>query len=346
MLNSINHAASLPAMHNQDLQVLMGTRLSEYVIRQYRRTLATELFLSVDSDVDLCSTITYLVEDHGQLPSMSDSALDASFKRQTISPPRVINFHGFCKGGFEIKLAQEQMECVDQFPILKTWYNDQLATAIENGRNALLTRFYRTLLTSVHPKNTGNNAGMQSGGQVLGTAAQPVLYDVDNADLYYMSILNTIKQMPKSTSVANEFGQSVEDGFVFGPQEMESVLMKVAAYNNYDSVGSCANCSLFRDVFMHKPRGLMPITNFCVESRQCTTAGGTQTVYPVLFGKRYRGAKAAIRVSSKQYTEDATDSIIFKVLFYWHMHVYDCRNLGLSWITIKDLQPQLAEACA
>jgi len=345
MLNGINHAAQLPAMDNKDLQVLMGTRLSEYIIYQYRRTLAIELFLQIDSSLDICNTVTYLVEDHAQLPSMSDSAVDAAYKRQTLSPPRTLTFHGFCKGGFEIKMDEDQMECINQFPVLKMWYNDQLATAIENGRNALMTRFYRTLLTSVHPKNTGNSAGLTTGGQVVGAPSAAVLFDKDNADAWFKQVVNVIKQMPRTASVPNEFGHSSVDGFIFGPQEIESVLMSVSEYNRYDSVGDCGSCALFRDYFPHKPRGLDVITSYCVESLTCLSGGEPQTVYPILFGKRYRGAKASIRLKNKTYMEDATGAMINQIVYYWHMHVYDCRFLGKGHIVVNDEKPILAPAC-
>lgn len=343
--NSVNHAANLPAIDNKDLQVLLGTRLAEYVIRQYRRTLAVNLFLDVDSDVDLCRTITYLCENHDDIPDMSDSAIDGAIKRKVIAPPKVIVFQGFCKGGFETKLSVEQLECIQQNEILNKWYNDQLATSIENGGNAIMARFYRHMLTNANPKNTGPNAGMTGGGNQVGLPTRPVLFDINNADKFMTSILSVIKQMPRATSVANEFGTSIEDGFLFGPQSMESVLMQTPEYQRYDSVGDCATCSLFKDVFDRKPRGLMPITSFCVESRTCNSGGGSLTIYPVLFGKRYHGVKASLRVKLHNYMSLDGESIFYRTNFYHHIHTFDNRFQGVAWITVKDEQPATVEGC-
>ena len=54
----VNHAANLPAYDSKELQILFGTMVSDYVIQVYRRTLNLELILQIDSDVDLCRTIT------------------------------------------------------------------------------------------------------------------------------------------------------------------------------------------------------------------------------------------------------------------------------------------------
>lgn len=344
--NSINHAANLPSMDNKDLQVLFGTRLAQYVIQQYRRTLAVHLFLDIDSDVDLCRTITYLCEDHDDVPDMSDSAIDAGIKRKVLAPPKVKTFSGFCKGGFETKLATEQLECINQSEILSKWYNGQLATSIQNGRNAIMARFYRHAITKAHPKNTGSNAGLTGGGNQVGTQTKPVLFDPENADLLMTSMLNVIKQMPRPVSVDNEFGVSVENSYFFGPQEMESVFMQVVDYNRFDSVGECANCSLFKDVFDKKPRGFMPITSFCVESRTCQTGGGPLTVYPVLFGIRYQGTKGSIRVTTKNYESRDGDSVFYRVNFYHHIHTFDPRFTGVAWITIRHAQPAVVDGCS
>lgn len=343
--NGINHAANLPSIDNKELQVLLGTRLAEYVIFQYRRTLAINLILQIDTDVDLCRTITYLCEDHDTVPDMSDSAIDGSVKRKTIAPPKVKTFQGFCKGGFETKLSVEQLECIEQSDILSKWYNDQMATAIDNGRNAIMARFYRHLLTNAHPKNTGQDAGLTEGGNVVGSPDQPVLFDKANSDKFMTSVLNTIKQMPQAVAVENEFGQSQSDAFIFGPQSMESVFMQTDEYMKYDSVGSCANCSLFSDVFKHMPRGVMPITSFCVEKRTCDSGGNPLTIYPVLFGKRYHGAKASLRVKTHNYMSPDGESVFYRVNFYHHIHVYDPRFLGVAWITVQNEQPATVAGC-
>jgi len=343
--NSINHAANLPSIDNKELQVLFGTRLAEYIIFQYRRTLAVNLFLTIDSDVDLCRTITYLCEDHDDVPDMSDSAIDGVIKRKTMAPPKVKTFHGFCKGGFETKLSIEQLECIEQSDILSKWYNDQLATAIENGKNAIMARFYRRLLVKAHPKNTGGNAGLISGGNQVGSPNQPVLFDPANADKLMTSILDVIKQMPEVAPMPNEFGKSTQDAFIFGHPKMETVLMQVPEYYSYEIVGDCANCSLFTDVFKHKPRGIMPITSYCVESQTCENGGDPITIYPVLFGIRYHGAKGALRVKAKNYLTEDQESVIYGVNFYHHMHVYDSRFLGVAWVTIAQEQPATVDGC-
>ena len=344
--SGINHAANLPAMDNQSLQVLFGTRLAQFVIAQYRFTLPLNLILEIDSDVDLCRTITYLCEDHSDLPNMSDSALDSGKKRKVISPPKVITFQGFCKGGFETKLSVEQLECIQQSPILNQWYNNQLATSIENGREAIMARFYRHLLTTAHPKNTGLNAGLIQGGNVVGLPTNPVKFDPENADLFMTAVVDTIKQMPRAVAPQNEFGQSTENGYIFGPRTMESVLMQVEKYLRYDSVGSCGACSLFTDVFQHMPRGLMPITSNCIESRTCNTSAGPITIYPVLFGKRFLGAKAALRVKTKNYMSPDGESIFYCVTYYHHIHTYDARYHGVGWITVANNQPDTVEGCS
>lgn len=346
MFQGINHAANLPAIDNRDMQALLGTRIADYVIRVYRKTLALHLFLRIDSDIDLCREIAYLCEDTSDRPQMSDSAVDGAFKRQTMSPPKIVRFQGFCKGGFESKLASEQLECINQSPILRQWFQNQLESAIEDGKNAIMARFYRHLMSKVHPRNTGANAGLISGGNQLGTLANPVLFDPENADKWMTSILDTVKQMPRKQAPDNEYAQSTDDAFFFGPRSMESVLMQTDAYNSYDKVGECAKCSLFKDVFDKMPRGIMPITSNCIESYTCQTAGGALTIYPVLFGKRYMGSKAAIRVNSSSYETPDKDSIIYRTKFYHHIHTYDSRFLGLSWIVVKNNQPATIEGCS
>lgn len=344
-MHGMNHAANLPAIDNKDLQVLLGTRISDYILKVYQKTFPLHLILQIDSDIDLCRTITYLCEDLSQTPQMSDSAIDASFKRQTIAPPKVITFQGFCKGGFESKLAMEQLECINQSPILQQWYQNQLAQAVENGRNAIMARFYRHMVANAHPRNSGNNAGLVRGGQTLGTSKNPVLFDSANADKWVMSVLNTIKQMPKTTSPDNMFGQSTDNAFIFGPQAMESVFMQTDVYNDYSKVGDCAGCALFKDTFDRMPRGIMPITSDCIPTYTCQNGGENVTVYPVLFGKRYMGTKAAIRVKNKPYETPDGESMIYRTTFYHHIHTYDPRFLGLSYITVRDEQPMTIQAC-
>lgn len=341
----VNHATNLPAMDNQDMQKLFDQRVASYIIKQYHYTLPLHLFFNITSDVDLCTQLNYLCETDDGSPDMSDSALDAKFKRQTMSPPKIISFSGFCVGGFETKLSVDQLECVEGNSILRDWYNRQLARAIEKGKNAIMARFYRMLVTNVHPGNCGNKAGLQTCDQVIGELAHPVLFDADNADLWFTSILAVIKQMPMGVMDPGAFGQSAENAFIFGPPSMEQVLMQTPEYNTYDTVGACANCGLFQDVFTHKPRGIMPITSNCVESYTCQAGGEDLTVYPVLFGRRYAGAAGQLRVNTHTYTTEDGESVINRVKFYHHSHVYDSRNLGKAFITIKTQQPKTVEGC-
>lgn len=343
--NGVNHAANLPAIDNQDLQNLIGSRLSDYVVAQYRRTLPLYMVLDIATDVDLCNTISYMIEDHSDLPTMSDSALNTSKKRKTLAPPKIKTFSGFCKGGFETKLSVEQLECINQSEILRKWYNTQLATAMEDGRNAIMARFYRHMLTNAHPKNTGLNAGLTTGGQKVGSPTNPIRFNPDNSDKALMSMLNVIKQMPRARSVDNEFGVSAEDGYFFGPQGIETILMQNANYNSWDVVGECASCALFKDVFTHKPRGLMPITSFCVERRVCVSGGEQKTIYPVLFGKRFHGTKASLRIKTNNYMSNDKQSVFYSTDYYWHIHTFDNRFTGVAWWCLEEDQPETMAGC-
>lgn len=337
----VNHAASLPGIDNQDLRLIIGTRLSEYVIKRYRRTLPLMLFLDIEMDVDLCSGTTYLCEDTTDLPNMADSAIDAVLPRFTIKPPKTVTFQGFCVGGFETKLAKEQMDCINKSEILRNWYQTSLLRAIEDGKESLMARFYRHLLThAVHPANTGNNAGMVTGGKVLGTPSNPVWIRPDTVDSWHMEIIDVTKQMPRSAPVEQEFGATTENMFLFGPAELESIYMKSDNYNDWLKVGDCNKCSMFTDTFGRMPRGIMPITSYCIETRTIQSGGQTCKVYPVLFGHRYSGTKAALRVDTSSYKSVDGDSIFFRTKFYWHIHTYDARHMGLSWITIDNPRPE------
>ena len=157
--------------------------------------------------------------------------------------------------------------------------------------------------------------GLQTCDQIVGSLANPVCFDAENADLWFTSILAVIKQMPMGNASDGMFGQSVENAFIFGPPSMEQVLMQTDKYLSYDQVGSCANCALFSDVFTHKPRGIMPITSHCVESYECISAEKSLTVYPVLFGRRYQGAKGQMRVQTKTYMTEDCESVINRTKF-------------------------------
>lgn len=340
-----NHATNLPALDNKDIQKLFNQRVASYIIKQFHYSLPLNLFFDITGDVDLCSTIHYLCETDDGAPDMSDSALDAKFKRQTMNPPKIISFSGFCVSGLETKLQVDQLECIKGNSILNDWYNRQLSRAIEKGKDAIMVRFYRMLLSSAHPGNSGNTAGLQTCDQTVGSLSKPVIFDCENADLWFTSILAVIKQMPMGNASDGMFGQSVENAFIFGPPSMEQVLMQTDKYLSYDTVGSCANCALFTDVFTHKPRGIMPITSHCVESYTCQSGGENLTVYPILFGRRYQGAAGQMRVQTKTYMTEDCESVINRTKFYHHGHVFDSRFLGLGHITIATKQPQTVDGC-
>lgn len=345
--SGINHAANLPAVMNDDINRIFNQRIASYIIKTLHYSLPLNLILDIDSDVDLCNTINYLCASDDNLPQFEGTALNAGGKRQVMSPPKIISFNGFCIERMEVKLNTVQITCINQNPILRDWYNSQLQTAINRGRESIMRKFYRELMNKAHSSNSGNMAGMQRGDQSVGELAAPILFDSVNADLWFTSVLEVIKQMPDmaSQSGGSIFGQSTNDAFIFGPGGMEQVLMQTDAYNSYDKVGDCGACALFRDTFTHKPRGIMPITSHCIESYDCVTADGTFSVYPVLFGKRNMGAKASIRVESDNYLTEDKESMIYKTLIYHHMHVYDCRFFGKGAISVQSKQPAILEGC-
>lgn len=344
----VNHAANLPAYDSKDLQIIFGTMVSEYVIAVYRRTLNLHLILQIDSSLDLCKTITYLCEDDTGIADMADTALDGPIKEQFIPMPKIRTFHGFMKGGFRHKLAIEQLECIYQQDILRNWFNNQLAQAIENGRQALMARWYRELLVHAHPKNSGNNAGMMYGGHVVGQLGSPVMFNPDTADDFFMQVLAVIKEMPRVASPTSEWNRGIDgDAFIFAPSIMENILMQSDKYLRYDSVGNCAcaNCGLFKDVFTCSPRGITILGGDCVESYTCVSGGVSHTVYPILFGRRYKGAKAALRIKSHRWITEDQQSVFYQTIFYHHMYVYDPRFLGLGYIIIEDRKPPVVTSC-
>lgn len=344
----VNHAANLPTYDTKDLQIIFGTMISDYVITVFRRVLNLHLILQIDSSLDLCKTITYLCEDDSGIADMADTALDGPIKEQFISMPKVRTFHGFAKGGFRHKLAAEQLECIMQSDILRNWFHNQLAQSIENGRQALMARWYKELIIHAHAKNSGNNAGMLYGGQVVGELGAPVLFNPDTVDKYFLSVLEVMKQMPLTASTTTEWNRGLDSGdwFMFGPSIIEGILMASPQYTNWAQNGcDCAACALFKDVFTCKPRGITILTGDCVESYTCTSGGDTHTVYPILFGRKYKGAKAALRVQSHQWVTEDQQSIFYQTIFYHHMYVYDPRFLGVSYIVIEREQPPVIASC-
>ena len=341
----INHASGLPALDNQSLQILLGTRLSSYVITQLRRTLPANLFLIIDANVDMCSTTTFLCEDFSDTPQLQDSALDSSIKRRTVAPPKIVSFHGFHKGAFEYKIAKEQLECINKSAILKSWYQKSMQRAVEDGRQSIMARFVRYLMTNgVHPSNTGNNAGLTEAGHVLGTPSDPIALspdDFEGIDDWYNEILNVSQQMPDTVPMDNEFGRSKDNLFLFGPMQLESLLRKTPEYNDANNMGEmCRGCAYFADAFDKMPRNIYHITSYCTEARIIKNGNDCCKVYPVLFGKRYQGSKASLRIDNKSYDSPDGESTFFRTTFYWNIYTYDCRNLGLSWVSIADRKPK------
>ena len=341
----VNHAAGLPAMDNQGLQIVLGTRISSYVITQLRRTLPAHLFISIDSDIDMCQTTTFICEDLSDAPQLQDSALDASVKRRTVSPPKTVSFHGFHKGAYEYKIAKEQLECINQSEILKKWYMNNMNRALEEARQSIMARFVRYLMTNgVHPKNTGNNAGLTIAGHVLGTPSDPIALDpndFEGIDDWYVELLEVAKQMPDNGVADSEFGRSKDNLFLFGPTQLEGLLMKTASYNNAALMGEgCRSCAYFNDAMDKMPRNIYHITSYCTETRIVKNGNSCCKVYPILFGKRYQGTKASLRVDSHNYDSADGESRFFRTTFYWNIYTYDCRNLGISYVTIADRKPK------
>jgi len=338
----VNHATGLPAIDNKDLQIIIGTRVSSYMISTYRTQLPLMAILNIETDVGLCSTETYLCEDTTDLPQISDSALNAKLPPSVISPPKTVTFTGWCFGGFVTKLSRVQLQCINQHEVLRNWYQFSLARSIEDGKQSIVARFYRHLLTrAVHPENTGHAAGMMGDPQELGTASRPVLVSPETSHLWVNSMLNVVKQMPRAVPPENgEWGQSVEDAFFLAPAIVENTFRLSEYYNSYDRVGDCAGCHTTRQTFDRMPYGMLAITSYCNDKRVIETAGGTCIVYPVLFGRRYMGTKASLRIDTMNYESADKESVFFKTTFYWQVYTYDCRFLGISWITIRNPQPE------
>lgn len=342
----VDHATPLPAMDNDALKVLVPARLSPYVIQELRYTLPANLFLSIDMDVDLCQTVAYLCEDSTDVPRFNDGALDGPTKNVTMSPPRIVEFHGFHKGSFQTKLAKEQVECMQRSPILMSWYRKSLERAVEDGKQAIMARFYMYLMANgVHPKNTGTAAGLTNSIYDVGTPEEFIELDPSDENAipdFYSHMMGVIRQMPDSGQPENEYGKSVSNAFVFGPVEMEDAFKQYRHWNDFDKMGDCAACSMMDGTFGRMPYGLMHIASRCIHSRKCMVGQEQRTVYPVLFGKRYQGAKASIRVDNRTWESQDGESIFFRTNFYFHIHVYDCRNLGLAWVSVKLRQPKKA----
>lgn len=344
--NGVNNASNLSTVYSPELREIMGNEISPIVISVIERQLPLNLIMEIQNDINICETISYECEQVVKPGSLSDLAIDGAYKRDVLSRPKFKTFHGFRKTGFEIKIPDEHLECYNKNPFLRQWLSKQIVKMINHGIKAIMSRFYRHLVVHAHPRNRGANAGLQTGGNQLGTLAQPVKFDAKNADKFMQAILNVGKQMPYTdTTVENRFGSFNDEMFIFGPTEMESVFMQVENYFSYNKVGDCANCSLFKSTFDHMPRGILPITGTCIEPYVCENGGQSIVIYPVLFGKRYRGTKAGIRINNQMYAEPKTNSTIYQTAYYWHIHTYDSRYLGLAYITIDVEQPTTVAGC-
>ena len=339
--SGVNHAANLPSVTNNDINELIGVRLSDIMIMSIRHSLPMNMILSIDADVELCRTIVYLCESKQDIPNFSDSALDTGDHRHTIEPPKTVRFSGFCKGGFETKLSKEQLECINQSDVLRQWYASSINQAVEDGKTAIIARFYRHMVTNgVHPDNTGNDAGLETGGHVLGTRATPIKLTPDTVDDFLVELIGVAGQMPRASQVENQFGAGPGDLFVMTRPEIENLYLKSDKYNNYNIQGECGACSMMRDAMDVMPRKILHLTSYCVEGYVITNGGNSCVAYPVLFGRRYQGTKAAIRVDTMNYESLDKSSTFFKTSYYWHIHTYDCRDLGLAWVTFETTHPE------
>lgn len=340
----VDHASPLPAMDNAALKVLVPARLSPYVIEELRFTLPANLFISIDMDVDLCQTVAYLCEDTTDVPRFNDGALDGPTKNVTLSPPRIKEFHGFHKGSFQTKLAKEQVECMQRSPILMAWYRKSLMRAVEDGKQAIMARFYMYAMTNgVHPKNTGNNAGLVESGYVLGTPEEPIILnpnDETGVDDFYDSLLEVADQMPMAGQHENDYPMSQDNLFLFGPTKLKQTARQYRRWHDYDKIGPCGACYMMDSGFDRMPYGIMHITSRCVHSRVCKTGNQTLKSYPILFGRRYQGIKAAIRVDTRTWESQDGESIFFRTNFYFHIHAYDCRNMGIAWVAFENRKPR------
>lgn len=344
-LDSKIYASGLPQETNKDLQSLFANVISSYVIANFAHTLPLNAILPIGTSVDLCGGTSYLVDDPTTVPDLNDTAVDSFVNRRTLTPPRMINFNGWVKSELETKLGAEQLHCINQSPILKQWFNRALDRMVSDGRDAIMARFYRHMMSHVPPANTGLKAGFESKRFVLGDPANPVVIkDNDggeSVDRWLRELLNVVKEMPRSAPVENEYGVSAENSFLFGPTEIEHAYMASDKYNTYNSVGDCAGCSLFTDTFDKMPRGIFPLTSFAVEKREVVTAAGQKcTIYPVLFGKRNIGTEANLSVQTSNWMTPDKKSFIFNTTMYSSIHTYDPRYLGVSWVTFEQTRPQ------
>lgn len=338
----VDYASPLPAMENSALSTLIPARLSPYVISTLRYTLPLQLFISIDMDVDLCQKVAFLCDDTTDTPRASDGAIDGPTSRVTVNPPRIKEFHGFHKMSLEAKLAKEQLDCMQRSSILMAWFRRELDRAIEDGRQAIMSRMYAYLMSSgIHPKNTGDAAGLRDSVYTLGTPRNPILLDPDSKhgiNTFYSQLKGVIRQMPDFGQPDNEFGKSTDNAFLFTNALIEDVLDQYDTWNDSDA---CPRCTMMDGVFKVMPKGIYHITSRCVFSRVCKHGNETLRTYPVLFGKRYQGVKAAIRVENRTWESQDGESIFFRTNFYFNIYAYDCRNFGLAWIAMKPRKPEL-----
>ena len=158
--SSFNYAAGLPQVDNTDLRVLFSNLISTYVIANYRHTLPLNAIMPIGMSVDLCGSKTFLVEDDTETPDFNDTAVDSFVNRRVFTPPRTISFNGWVKSAVETKLSVEQWKCIQQSEILRNWFSRSIDKMVADGKDAIMARFYRHLLTHVPAFNTGLKAGM------------------------------------------------------------------------------------------------------------------------------------------------------------------------------------------
>lgn len=342
MYNGKNFASPLGSFDNAASIALMGTRISSYVIRNFSFSSALPLFLSIDSDVDLCGSISYICDTAPAVPTLSDSAVDGVYDRHGISPPKIVTFNGFCKGGVEYKLPKDLLQCVNRSELTRGLMQSTLSSQVAAGRQAIAARFLRHLRAKgIDPSNTGMNAGLITHSKALGTPAEPLLFSPETADSVIMNINDVIREMPHGAMDA-PFIPSANNGFMHTHDSVTSVLRRAPEYSDYATIGDCAGCPTFSAGFNRMPRGLLTLTDFCTESMTMDSGGSPCVIYPILFGRRFSGTKASIRVETSNYTEDVTDSVIFRIVFYWHIHTFDPRYLGLAWVKIEVPEPVTA----
>ncbi len=345
--SGVQYANGMVNPLTEDIQDLLGYRLSDKYIQNVRKRSPVSLFVNIDMDIDLCRPLAYAIEQKPCSTGFSDSVLGGSVKaQQWDNAPKFKTFHGYREIVKLTKVHKDALTCMEQSDVLMRSMLNDANNGIEEANTAIMNTFVNEILAGGYsPANTGNNAGLQWGGQKLGTPDQPLIFDEDNADKVIRQILGTIKQMPDYSMPMNEFGSSSDNMYWVGHTSMEEVLMGTPAYNSWANIGDCAGCNMFSDVFNKKPRNIMPIGTSCLPARICKTAGEDLTVYPIIFGRRYDGHQGAIRVETDTYQSEDRDWNYHRTKIKYNFHTYDCRNTGVAWVAVKGDKPDKILAC-